>query len=81
MKRDKEFEKECANPFPAKYRGTVRAVADLDMIGVERVKNLKIFFPAAADICGDEGGIQDPLPCVYIAIHVIDKSQMLLSTH
>jgi len=63
MKRDKEFDKECPNPFPAKYRATLRAVADLDMIGVERVKNLKIFFPAAADIGGYDGGIQAPLSC------------------
>ena len=62
MKRDKEFEKECANPLPAKYRATLRAVGDLDMIGVERVKNLKIFFPAAADIGGNDGGIQDLAP-------------------
>ena len=64
MKRDKEFEEECANPLPAKYRATLGAVADLDMIGVERVKNLKICFPAAADIGGNDGGIQDLLPCV-----------------
>ena len=51
-----------ANPFPAKYRATLRAVADLDMIGVERVTNLKIFFSAAADIGGNDGGIQDLLP-------------------
>ena len=68
MKGDKEFEKERANALPAKYRATLRAVADFDIIGVERVKNLKIFFPAAADIGGDDGGIQDPLPCVQIAI-------------
>jgi hypothetical protein len=51
------------------------------MIGVERVKNLKIFFPAAADIGGDDGGIEDPLPRVYVAIRVINRSQMLLSNH
>ena len=55
MNRDKEFGKECANLLPAKYRSTLRAVADLDMIGVERVKNLKICFPAAADVGGDDG--------------------------
>jgi hypothetical protein len=64
MKRDKEFDNECASLFPAKYRATLRAVADLDIIGVERVENLKIFFPAAADIGSDYGGIKDPLPCV-----------------
>jgi len=47
MKRDQEFEKECPNPFPAKYRARLDAVADLDMIGVERVKNLKIFSTAS----------------------------------
>jgi hypothetical protein len=62
MKRDQESEKECTNPFPAKYRATLRAVGDLDMIGVKRVKNLKIFFPAPVDIGGDDGGIQDPFP-------------------
>jgi hypothetical protein len=80
MRRDQEFEKECANPFPAKYCATLRAVADLDIIGVERVKNLKIF-PAAVDIGGEDGGIQDPLPCLQIAIRVINRSQTLLSTH
>jgi hypothetical protein len=64
VKRDQEFEKECANPFPAQHRATLRAVADLDMIGVERVKNLKILFPAAADIGGNDGGVQDSLPSV-----------------
>jgi hypothetical protein len=64
VKRDQEFEKECANPFPAKYRATLRPVGDLDVIGIEGVKNLKIFFPAAADVGGDDGGIQDLLPRV-----------------
>jgi hypothetical protein len=64
MKGDKEFEEECANLLPAKYRATLGAVADLDTIGVERVKNLKILFPAAADVGGNDGGIQDLLPCV-----------------
>jgi hypothetical protein len=64
MNRDKEFEKECANPLPAKYHATLRAVAGLDMIGIERVKNLKIFFPAAADIDGNDRRIQDLLQCV-----------------
>jgi hypothetical protein len=57
MKGDKEFEKECANPLPAKYRATLGAFADLDLIGVERVKNLKICFPAAADVGGNDCGI------------------------
>ena len=64
MNRDKEFEEECANPPPARYRATLRAVADLDIIGVERVKNLKILLPAAADVGGKDGGIQDLLSCV-----------------
>jgi hypothetical protein len=81
MKWDQEFEKECTNPVPANYRATLRAVGDLDMIGVKRLKNLKIFFPAPADIGGGDGRIQDPLSRGYIAIHVIDRSQMLLSTH
>src|SRR5579862_4043265 len=45
------------------------------MIGVERVKNLKICFPAAADVGGDDGGIQDLLPRVQIAIRAVDRSQ------
>jgi hypothetical protein len=64
MNRDKEFEKECANPLPAKYRASLCAIADLDMLGVKRIKNLKIFFPAAADVGGNDSGIQDLLPCV-----------------
>ena len=59
MQRDQKSEKECANPFPAKYRATLRPVGDLDIIGVEGVKNLKILFPAVND-----GRIQDLLPCV-----------------
>jgi hypothetical protein len=42
MNRDQEFEKECANPLPVKYRATLAAVADLDLLGVEHLKNLKI---------------------------------------
>jgi hypothetical protein len=64
VNRDKEFEEECANLLPAKYRATLGAVADLDMISVERVKNLKICFPTAAYVRGNDGGIQDLLPCV-----------------
>jgi hypothetical protein len=64
MKWDQEFEKECANLFPAKYRAAIRAVGHLDMIGVKCIKNLKIFFPPSADIGADDGGIQDRLPCV-----------------
>src|SRR5271155_5015563 len=81
MKRDKEFEEECANLLPAKYRATLGAIADLDMIGVEGVKNLKIFFPAAADVRGNDGRIQDLLPRVYIAIRSVDRSQMLFGNH
>ena len=62
MKRDKEFEEECANPLPAKYPAALRAFADLDMIGVERVKDLKICFPAAADIDGNDGRNSRPSP-------------------
>ena len=64
MNRDQEFEKKCANPLPARYRATLRTDADLDTIGLERVKNLKICFPATTDIDGNDGGIQDLLPCV-----------------
>jgi len=64
MNRDKEVEEECANPLSAKYRATLGAVADLDTIGVERVKNLKILFPSAADVGGNDGRIQDLLPRV-----------------
>src|ERR1700722_1281176 len=81
MNRDKECEEECANLLPAKYRATLRAIADRDMIGVERVKNLQIFFPAAADVGGNDGGIQALLPCVSIAIRAVDRSQMLLGNH
>src|SRR6202035_419768 len=81
MNRDKEFEEECTNLLPAKYRATLRAVADLDMIGVERVKNLKICFPAAADVGGDDGGIQDLLPRVQITSRAVGRSQMLLGNH
>src|ERR1700735_258159 len=81
MKRDKEFGEECANLLPAKYQATLRAVADLDMIRVERVKNLKICFQATADVGGDDGGIQDLLPRVQITIRAVGRSQMLLGNH
>jgi hypothetical protein len=61
MNRDKEFEKECARRLLAKYRAAARPVGDLDMICVEGVKNLKILFPTAADVGGNDGRIQDLL--------------------
>jgi hypothetical protein len=64
VKRDKEIVKDRANPLLAEYLAGLLAVRRLDIIGVERVKNLEIFFPAAADIGCDDGGIQDPFPCV-----------------
>jgi hypothetical protein len=54
MNRGKEFEKDRANSFSTNYGATLRAVADLDMISVEGVKNLKIFLPAAADISAND---------------------------
>ena len=44
MKWDQEFEKDGANSLPSNYR--LRAVGDLDVIGVKGVKNRKIFFPS-----------------------------------
>jgi hypothetical protein len=64
MKRDKDVEQECANPILAAYRAALRVGGHLNIIGVECVKNLKILFPAPADIGSDDGGIQDPLPRV-----------------
>src|SRR5580692_8812064 len=61
MKRDKEFVKECAHPLLANYRAAFCPVGELDMIGVEGVKNLKVLFPAVADVGGDDGGIQNLL--------------------
>jgi hypothetical protein len=57
MERGEEIEKECANPVPAAYRAGLRVGGHLDIIGVECVKNLKIFLPASADIGSDDGGI------------------------
>src|ERR1700722_84468 len=81
MNRDKELDKECARPLLSTYGVASRPVGDLDMIGVEDVKNLTKLFPAAADVGGKDGGIQDLLPSVYIAIRVPERSQMLLSNH
>ena len=61
MNRDEEVAEKCAHPLFAKYRAAFRPVGDLDIIGVEGVKNLKILFPATADVGGDDGGIQDLL--------------------
>jgi hypothetical protein len=55
MKWDQEFEKDAANSLPSNYR--LRAVGDLDVIGVKGVKNRNILFPTPADIGGDDGGI------------------------
>jgi hypothetical protein len=55
MKWDQEFEKEPADSLPSNYR--LRAVGDLDVIGVKGVKNRNILFPTPADIGGDDGGI------------------------
>src|SRR5579863_7320980 len=81
MNRDKEFVKECAHPLLANYRAAFRFVGDLDVIGVEGVKNLQVLFPAAADVGGDDGGIQDLLSCIWIAIRMLERSQMLLRNH
>src|SRR5580698_1299790 len=81
VNRNEEFVKECAHPLLAKYRAAFRPVGDLDIIGVEGIKNLKILFPAAADVGGDDGGIQDLLSCIQIAIRALERSQMLLSNH
>src|SRR5579863_7956059 len=64
MKRDKEFVKECAHPLLANYRAAFSPVGNLDVIGVEGVKNLQVLFPAAADVGRDDGGIQDLLSCI-----------------
>jgi hypothetical protein len=63
VNRNEEFVKDCAHLRLAKYRAAFGSVGDLDIIGVEGVKNLKILFPAAADVDGDDGGIQDLLSC------------------
>src|ERR1700677_515631 len=81
MNWDKKSQEDRSNPLPAKYRAILRAVADLDMIGVERVENLKICFPAPADVGGDDGGIQDLLPRVQISIRAVGRSQTLLGNH
>jgi hypothetical protein len=62
VKRDKEVEKKRANPFLTLRGLGLRVGSHFDIIAVERVKNFKIFFPASADIGGDDGGVQDPLP-------------------
>ena len=64
VNRNEEFVKDCAHLRLAKYRAAFGSVGDLDIIGVEGVKNLKILFPADADVGGDDGGIQDLLSCV-----------------
>ena len=71
MKRDKEVERERSNALFATFRACLRVGGHLDIIGVECVENLKILFPAPADIGGDAGGIQDPLPRVYVSIPLI----------
>src|SRR6202035_49138 len=81
MNRDEEFVNESAHPLLAKYRAAFRPVGDLDIIGVEGINNPKILFPAAADVGGDDGGIQDLLSCIQIAIRALERSQMLLSNH
>jgi hypothetical protein len=62
MKRGKEVEQERTNALFATYRACLRVGGHLDIIGVECVENLNIFFPNPADIGGDYGGIQDQLP-------------------
>src|SRR5579871_5027481 len=64
VNRNEKFVKDCAHLRLAKYPAAFGSVGDLDIIGVEGVKNLKILFPAAANVGGDDGGIQDLLSCV-----------------
>ena len=64
MKRGKEVEQERPNALFAAYRAGLRVGGDLDIIRVECVENLKIFFPSPTDIGRDDGRIQDPLPRV-----------------
>jgi hypothetical protein len=73
MKRGKDIEKERPNSLLAAYRAGPCLGGHLDIIGVECVENLKIFFPASADISRDDGRIQNPLPRVEIAIRLITK--------
>src|SRR5579863_1857225 len=70
MKRGKEVEQECANPFPAAEQACLCAGGHFDITGVEYVENLKILFPAPADIGSHDGGIQDPLPRFQIAMRL-----------
>ena len=46
VKRGKEIEKERPNALFAAYRAGLGVGGHFDIIGVERVENLKIFFPA-----------------------------------
>jgi hypothetical protein len=80
MKRGKEVEEERPNALSAKYRASPGVRSHLDFVGVECVENLKIFFPAPANIGGDDRGVQDPLPRV-ISIPMITGREMMLSTY
>jgi hypothetical protein len=64
MKWAKEVEQERPKALSATYRACRGVSGHLDIAGVECVENLKVFFPAPADIGGDDGGIQHPLPRV-----------------
>jgi hypothetical protein len=53
----RKLKKERANSLLAAYSAGLRVGGHLDIIGVECVENLKIFFPATADIGSDDGRI------------------------
>jgi hypothetical protein len=57
MKRGQEVEQECPNALFAPQGASLGVRGHLDFVGVECVENLKIFFPAPADVCADDSGI------------------------
>jgi hypothetical protein len=57
MKGKQEIEEKCTYPRPSADKLLPGFAAYLDIIGVECVDKLKIFFPASADIGSDDGGI------------------------
>jgi hypothetical protein len=57
MKGKQEIEEKCTYPRLSTDKLLPGFAAYLDIIGVECVDKLKIFFPASADIGSDDGGI------------------------
>jgi hypothetical protein len=84
VKRDEEVEKKGAHARFPPNRLFACFAACLDILVIKRVEDFKILFEACADVCPDDGRVQDALlktgTCVYVAIKLIGGQERILSS-